>query len=287
MEWGRAKKFVVILLVLLNVGLAGLNYMQNQEKTMTANQEKAIFRVLSQNGISVYTDLSTETAPMFRLEAEVPVYTKEALEAAFFEGEKTRITPGTEESVYKGQDKALMMRGNKGRFEDSGVQKGVGTLDRAQAVKKAQSKMEALVPLFGNMSLSSTHETGDGWQLEFYAKYQGEPVFSNGVRIFISQGGIYQIDFTYTVIKGYSSQKKDICLSDEALLVFMREWNKKDSDEDVAIQKIELGYDLQEEGSTATGTGLYLEPCYRIYLMGTDETYLVNAYTGSIVKKEK
>ena len=38
MEWSNAKKFVIVLLVLLNVLLAGLNYKQNRENTMTAAQ---------------------------------------------------------------------------------------------------------------------------------------------------------------------------------------------------------------------------------------------------------
>ena len=41
MEWSNAKKFVIVLLVLLNVLLAGLNYKQNRENTMTAAQERA------------------------------------------------------------------------------------------------------------------------------------------------------------------------------------------------------------------------------------------------------
>ena len=60
MEWQKAKKFVVVLLVILNACLAVLNYQQNRESAMTASQEKAIFEVLSKNGITMYTDLITE-----------------------------------------------------------------------------------------------------------------------------------------------------------------------------------------------------------------------------------
>ena len=66
MEWQKAKKFVVVLLVILNACLAVLNYQQNRESAMTASQEKAIFEVLSKNGITMYTDLITETEPMSR-----------------------------------------------------------------------------------------------------------------------------------------------------------------------------------------------------------------------------
>ena len=56
MEWGNAKQFVIVLLVIINVVLAGLNYRQRQENTMTSAQERAIFEVLSQNGITMYTE---------------------------------------------------------------------------------------------------------------------------------------------------------------------------------------------------------------------------------------
>ena len=84
MEWSNAKKFVIVLLVLLNVLLAGLNYKQNRENTMTATQERSIFEVLSRNGITMYTDLLTEHPPMSRLAVELPSYNKETLERLFF-----------------------------------------------------------------------------------------------------------------------------------------------------------------------------------------------------------
>ena len=84
MEWSNAKKFVIVLLVLLNVLLAGLNYNQNRENTMTATQERSIFEVLSRNGITMYTDLLTEHPPMSRLAVELPSYNKETLERLFY-----------------------------------------------------------------------------------------------------------------------------------------------------------------------------------------------------------
>ena len=59
MEWGNAKKFVLILLVFLNVMLAVLYQSQQRENVMTSAQEKAAFEVLSKNGITMYTDLIT------------------------------------------------------------------------------------------------------------------------------------------------------------------------------------------------------------------------------------
>ena len=92
MEWSNAKKFVIVLLVLLNVLLAGLNYNQNRENTMTATQERSIFEVLSRNGITMYTDLLTEHPPMSRLAVELPSYNKETLERLFFGSARTTVS---------------------------------------------------------------------------------------------------------------------------------------------------------------------------------------------------
>ena len=74
MEWGNAKKFVIILLVLLNLALGVLNFRQRQENTMTAAQERAIFEVLSQNSITLYTEVPTVSRPLPLVLAEFGSY---------------------------------------------------------------------------------------------------------------------------------------------------------------------------------------------------------------------
>ena len=285
MEWTMAKRFVIVLLVIINVALAGLNIQQRQDNNMTSAQEKAIFEVLSQNGITLYTDLNINAAPMFRLEARVPSYTKEELERAFFGGEKTKVSVGSQ-TTYKTGTKALTMEGDRGSFSDSAIARGRGELTKENAVKQAERKAEELKQKFGSLALNYVSPGEDGWKVEFCGVYNGETIFSNHFSVFVSEKGIYAVTFTYCEITGISREKKDICMIDEALLTFMREWNKQEKSNEAAIQKIELGYDLLEQGGAAAGTGLFLEPTYRIYLMEEAKPYLVNAYTSQIVNKE-
>lgn len=285
MEWAGAKRFIIVLLLIINIVLAGLNIQQSQSNSMTAAQEKAIFEVLSRNGITMYTDLKIDARPMSRLEAQVPTYSKENLESLFFDGEKTKVSLGTK-TVYKTETKTLTLEGDQGKFTDSTIEKGLQVLSKADAQKMAERKMEQMKPIFGNFDLCYAFEVEDGWRIDFCSVYNDEIIFSNHFSFFVSDRGIYQFDFTYCEITGMSSEKKDICMTDEALLTFMREWNENKSGEDAAIQKLELGYDLMEQGSAVAGTGLFLEPCYRIYLMEESEPYLVNAYTCQIVKKD-
>lgn len=284
MEWTGAKRFVIVLLIIINVVLAGLNIKQSQDNTMTAAQEKAIFEVLSENGISMYTDLKIDAQPMDRLEADVPTYVKEDLEAAVFDGEKTRVSLGTQK-IYKTDTKMLTLDGDRGIFLDETIEKGLTDFSKADAIKLAERKMKGMEDLFGHSQLSYVSKEEDSWKIEFCTTYKGNIIFSNKFTFYVSDMGLYEFDFTYCQITGIRQEKKDICLADEALLTFMREWKKRDETKNAAIQKLELGYDLLEQGTAVAGTGLYLEPCYRIYLMEESNPYLVNAYTCQIVKK--
>lgn len=285
MEWAGAKRFVIVLLLILNIVLAGLNIQQRRDNTMTSAQEKAIFEVLSQNGITLYTDLNIDPKPMYRLEAKVPTYSKEDLEAAIFDGEKTKVSIGTK-TVYKTANKLLTLDGDKGIFVDKTIEKGLIDLNKEGAIKLAEHKMQQIEPIFGKYEFCYSFKEEDGWRIDFSSIYKDDVVFSNHFSFFVSDQGIYRLDFTYCEITGMTQEKKDICMEDEALMTFMQEWNKRDSTEDAAIQKLEIGYDLMEQGQAVVGTGLFLEPCYRIYLMEESEPYLVNAYTCQIVKKD-
>lgn len=286
MEWGNAKKFVIVLLVLLNLALAGLNYRQKQESTMTAAQERAIFEVLSQNGINMYTDILTDSAPMARLSAAIPSYSKETLERLFFGSTKTTVAVRGEQSIYRQEDATLTINGAHGLWRKETVESGKEGLTKAEAQKIAEDFLAGTEHFFGAYEEPLVLEREDGYEVRFYGIYKREKVFSNYFAFLVTKGGIRQIEFNYCPIQGYDDEKRDICYSDEALLTFMRTWKKNGQEGEATIHRIELGYD-QMERSDAAGENtsvIELEPCYRIYLMEEEAPYLINAYTCQIVK---
>lgn len=285
MEWGNAKKFVIILLVILNVALAGLNYRQRQENTMTASQERAIFEVLSQNGITMYTDLLTDSAAMSRLSAEMPEYSKETLERLFFGSEKTTVTVRGEQNIYRGEGTTLTLSGSHGVLKKENVAGGKGELTKEEAERTAQKFIDGTEHFFGAYDEPVVLEKEDGFEVRFYGLYKRESVFSNYFYIFVTKDGIREITFDYCPIQDYSGEKRDLAYSDEALLTFMREWKKGEKTTEATIHRIELGYDKMERDNTSADGTIYLDPCYRIYLMEEEEPYLINAYTCQIVNK--
>lgn len=285
MEWTNAKKFVIVLLVILNLALAGLNYQQKQENTMTALQERAIFEVLSQNGIAMYTDLLTASAPMARFYAEIPEYSKETLERLFFGGEKTTVTMQADRRRYRGAEATLTISGAAGLLEKEDIAGGKEGLTKAEAQKQAEYFLEQTEHFFGNYEEPIVQEEAEGFRVTFYGTYKRENIFSNYFSFFVTQGGIRQIAFYYCPIQGYSGEKKDICFGDEALFTFMRAWRSKENAGEATIHRMELGY-TQVAENDAQAAVVYLEPCYRIYLMEEDAPYLVNAYTCQLIERE-
>lgn len=285
MEWGNAKRFVMILLVILNVALAGLNYKQRQENTMTSAQERAIFEVLSQNGITMYTDLPTDSASMYRLAAEMPEYSKETLERLFFGGEKTTVTNRGEQVIYRGETASLTMEGSHGSLKKENIAGGKGELTKQEAQRTAQKFIDGTEHFFGAYDEPTVTEKEDGFDVTFYGLYKRENIFSNYFSIFVTQEGIREIEFDYCPIENYSGEKRDLAYCDEALLSFMREWKKEGESGEATIHRIELGYDRMERSNTSGADAIYLDPCYRIYLMEEEDPYLIDAYTCQIVKK--
>ena len=285
MEWGRAKQFVIVLLVIINVALAGLNYRQRQENTMTATQERAIFEVLSQNGITMYTELPMELSSKSRLQAELPEYSKETLERLFFSGEKTTVMVRGEQNIYRGENASLTLNGTHGILLREDIAEGKGELSKQEAGRIAQKFIDGTEHFFGTYEEPVVTEKENGYQVDFYGLYKREKIYANYFSFLVTEEGIRRIEFNYAPVQGYSGEKKDLCYPDEALFTFMREWKKGEQTETATIQRMELGYDRIEKNSTAVDGSIYLEPCYRIYLMDQEEPYLIQAYTCQIVKK--
>jgi len=286
MEWSGAKKIVVVLLVVLNIVLAGLNFYQRSDSSMTGSQERAIFEVLSKNGITIYTELLTDVVPMYRLETGAPQFRKEVLEEIFFDGAKTVVTLGTDNYMYTGSDRILIIDGNKGELIFDDMATRADEITRQEAASLARSFLRKCEAEFGGYTESVVFDTEYGWMLVYCAEYRGTSVFSKYFTFYIGDDGIYRVDFSYYAIHGYGGDVQDVLACDEALLAFMRKWKECGNAERATIQNIEIGYELPLSEEAETGSVYYLEPHYRITLANEAEQYLVNGYSGQVVKKE-
>jgi len=72
MDWSKAKRVAIFILVIVNIILLGLNYKKDREYELTAAQEKAVFSIMAANGINIYTELVSNYAPMSSINVSIP-----------------------------------------------------------------------------------------------------------------------------------------------------------------------------------------------------------------------
>ena len=285
MEWKAVKNLLLVLLLMINAVLGFFNYEQYQQNMLSSSQEKAIYEVLSQNRIILYTDLLTKFPPMRKLSLSAPMYSRDDMKQQFFAQEEVTIT-------VEFENKILTMEGNKCQlvFINGTRESKKITLDEAR--KEAKEFMESLsIKVAENFEIGNVQEIENGYKVTFFEKYKGEYVFANCFEIYIGEKGISHVDLNYFITEGFTGDKKDICFSDEALLTFLREIEKEREEigiyETVTVQKMELGYDFQEMEYLKVDNVAKLVPCYRIYVLGKQKPYIINAYTNEMIREIK
>ena len=162
---------------------------------------------------------------------------------------------------------------------------GKGDMTKADAQREAQKYLDGTEHFFGTYDEPVVTELTDGFRVDYYGLYKRDNVFANCFSLVITENGIRQIEFEYCPIVGYGGEKRELAFADEALLTFMREWKQNGTAEQATIHRIELGYDKMERSTAATAGTVFLDPCYRIYLMEEEKPYLVDAYTCQIFHK--
>ena len=85
MDWRKAKKIIILMLIIINAALFVANRYYNNDYRVTQSEEEAVYRLLSKNGIGIYTDIISEYRPMRQLDVTVSPPDLDNLRNMFFE----------------------------------------------------------------------------------------------------------------------------------------------------------------------------------------------------------
>lgn len=285
MDWEKMKRIFIWLLIGLNVGLFGANYITNRQYVMSNAQEKAIYEVLGANGIGMYTDLVKKAQPMRQLSVSMQSLETEVFKRMFFDkGEKVKIIPGYVKSIFSSKSKSLIVQGNSILFLNPGGNEHIDDLTKENALKVAEDFIKKAEMDAGQSVKLESVEYDDGkYIFEYNDRYKNYKLFSNLKKITVSEKGVVMATASYYTVENFVGENRKICACDEALLTFLREIKKEGKTDGIYIEKIELGYDFQDAGEVADGSKLKLVPCYRIFISGSSKAYLINAYTNEIM----
>ncbi len=280
MDWGKAKKIIIFLLIALNIALFAMNRYYNSDYRLTQAEENAIYKLLSQNDIGIYTELIEEYDPMKQLDVTVASPDIEELKSMFFdEDENVETEIEFDQLILRTYSAEVIAEDSKISFSCPTGYGEISGVGNDAAKKLAQSFMERMGESYSDYVLDRITYKNGGYQLEYYEYYKGYKVFCNYCIFFIDDYGIKSIESENYDINGFVEENRDICASSEAVLTYM--YSSSGSDTARFIESIELGYDLRESEEIVDGSKIRLVPCYYIYLLNEDEPFVVYAYTNT------
>lgn len=270
MEWSKAKKYTVIILILLNIVLMGLNIYKSFETRLTGSRINDVAALLNSRGITITCSLPKSYEPMAEITTFDYSFDFVRLERIFMEGEQNvRRTDEYNSVVFISDNSRLSVKGSTVSFTSS-------LENNIQGINEARQYSDGIINKinenFGNYDFHSIIENEEGYIVKYYEKSARKNIFSNFAYFTIKANNV-ALALNYTEIGSEMNGRKNIFAADEAIYSAIN--NIKDDSEKANISGVELGYYVV---SSSYGSGDYATPFYLITANGKD--YYVNAYTG-------
>ena len=270
MEWSRAKKYTVIILILLNIVLMGLNIYKSFETRLTNSRISDVTTLLSSRGVTITCSLPVSYKPMAAISTSDYSFDFVRLQRIFMSGEtNVRRTDEYNSVVFISDSSRLSVRGSTLSFTSS-VSENIS--DSSMARRYSDDMIDKINEDFGDYKFHSISETEDGYIVKYYEKWGRKNVFSN-FAYFTIKGNNIALALNYVKLGGEVNERKNIFAADEALYSAIN--NIKEDGEKANITCVELGYYVI---NSSYGAGNYGTPFYLIIANGKE--YYVNAYTG-------
>lgn len=280
MEWNRAKNFMLIFFICVNVLLAALIRYEADTHTLTRERESAIQAVLAQHNITMYHTIPRDFAPMRSLRFTGYDYDISRLLYIFMPphaieaGLVTHVSDVNRNEFTFGDTSLVITESNV--FFVSGIgMTGVPDLNAAIAI--TQAFIEEYYPDFV-LDIQSTREAVRGGLRLFYRQeHQGNIIHSNFIEFLVTGEGSYlpnvvieEVDIHYSHPGGFAYMFRELVGSDEALLSFVQ---SPQSQSNMLITHMDIVY-------YQVRFAAYAEPFYRIFIEDRNEPFLINAITN-------
>lgn len=283
MDWDKAKKIIIFVLIMLNMVLCGLNYKKAEMYKLSPSQEKAVYEVMANNGIILYSSVINKFMPMRQITVKIPELSIDELKSVFFDSnEETNVVVEFNRNILKSEKKAVTIQDNTVLYECDYGTGFIKNFSEEKAKSAAKNFMLSLGSNFSQFKLDNVTRFNNEYMFEYYEEHNGSKIFSSYSKITVSEKGVTKMETTFYDTKSFSGQKREICSCDEALLTLMYSLKEKGITKNIFINKIEIGYDFQDKSEIEEGSKLKLVPCYRFYIEDLENPITINAYTNEI-----
>ncbi len=269
MDWLKAKKYTVVMLVILNIVFLGFNIYKGFETKLSSERISSLYSLLNSKNITVTGSLPRNFTPLAQIAVSDYSFDYVKLQKIFMENdENVRRTDEYNNVVFISDTSKLSVKGGSMSFTSSYS----GEADSAGVRKYTDSIISKINESFGNYKFYSLSVSDGSYTVKYYEKTDGKNVFSNFAH-FTIKGSSVALALNYAEIGAELNETKNIYAADEAVYTALP-YIKEDY-EKANISNVELGYYVI---GTSTGGDEYATPFYLIIANG--EEYYINAYTG-------
>lgn len=282
----RIKIIFIYILLAVNIGLFYLNYQNRQKYMLSSANEKAVYQVLSSNGIGMYTDIIKHSYPMRQLSVTIPTFDNDMLKKRFFDAdEDVKISLEFDRTMLISDKKSLTLKGNSLYFFCPDGTEKVEDFNKDTAEHAAYDFIQKLLLNNSNkITLEKVTSDNKGYTFVYSESFDSNKLFCSNKSVTVTKDGVVSAEAKYYTAVDFWGPKQDICSCDEALLTMLHEIkNQSNAKAGIYVEKIELGYDFEDSLESTDITGIRLVPCYRIYVSGIEDPFIINAYTNSII----
>jgi len=286
MEWEKAKSYILLFFIVLNLILGGLLLNERRRYTVTPEREQAITTILRQNNIVLDTRIIRRFPPM------------SALYIAGYDYDVNKLT-----NIFFGEDASFMQEESRFGYVFTygsarlAIEQGFISFDNPNGVNAppanfelTQSDAQRLADTFvrahwPRFRLDDITDVPGGLRLSYRQVHQGHIIHTNFIEIIVNEMGIVQMDMQYGQVLEWLDQRP-IAAPDEVLLTFVQQMRPSFAlrpNDPLIIFYMDLVYFQEEVGSTDPSARYLAVPFYRIFTSWAEDPFLVNAFTNGMV----
>ena len=291
MEWERAKNYMLVFFVLLNICLGLLLFLENRRYTMTNEQSRLIRTVLDQNNISLYTIPMRRFPPMRPLNIKGFYYNEEDLLDILFDNpEDVERFDGDGRILFRYENVSMSIsngfihyivpvgfsQNSREEFVGLGLAPDEISFDYAEAL--TNEFIDAHFPTFVQ---DDYFRASRGIRITYRQMYRGRFVHSNFIQFLVTPNGIQEIEMRFGEIVGHAVTAEMIFSPDEVLLTFVQRVRHISLESPMTIVNMDLVY--HQVYYSDQPNYYHAVPFYRIFINGSDRPFLINAFTNDVI----
>lgn len=286
MDWSRAKTYLIITFLLLDV-LLGYQYYSAQQKAQGyiqsfTDQMKELQSLLQERRMVLQTEVPNETPEMSFLQVSRPKQSPQDLAEDLFH-----------DVQLVSDDKStgtVTIHTQEGEFQATGA--GYYTLQLSQPIKidggsdtkTSQNVKQRIAPFVANIHLYREDLIFNGTEdpvFRYYQTYDDYPIFSGLLEVHLQNGKIIRYNQKALTVGSEDSQQRRVLSALNAVRSVAETFDPAHQPDGgtgrVIIHSIELGY---YSPNYEDADEWYLAPMWRI--VTDQQIYYVNAFTGQV-----